>query len=124
MIEIKKINNEIDFIIEKNKYFFLRCCNLLKINEFDKFTEFIKYSLIKEYTVIKADYKDDIVFFMIPKKKDKKMNQLVYKMIDRLIEIDENVFIEIVNADKINKNKTKKNEIKLRDESKQWFNEM
>ena len=78
MLEITKINNEIDLLIDANKCFFLKVTeSIVAKDKFNKFADFIKYAIESKYTVIKADNGLDMCFMFLSDKKTPRDTEIV-----------------------------------------------
>lgn len=125
MLEVKQINSKIDLIIESNKSFFIKITEwFVSENNFNKFSDYIKYAIENKYSVIRLDNGIDMCFIFYSKKATDKDKSYVYAISDKMskkaYENNNTISIDIVSADKINRSK----KIKQKDETEQWFNEM
>lgn len=109
MLEIKQINNKIDFYIEKNISFFINAnISFVENVKFNKFTDFVKYAIKNKYTVIKAENKINIIFFFISNIKKTSDINFLYDKIDKMSS-NSYTNLDVVYAEKTMKNKTKLN---------------
>ena len=138
MINVTEINNQIDLLIDANKYFMVKCDVVKSENALYKLNDFMSYAMkSNKYKVIFASYGESYVFIFVPGKANKAENEVIYKIFDKIMDKNEIVNIEIaeINGDgnvsskkydaKSKNEKIRKvNDVQMKDESEQWFNEM
>lgn len=112
MLEITQINNKIDFYIERKQSFFINAnINFVNYTKLEKFMDFVKYAIKNKYKIIKAENKNDIIFFFISDKRTQNDVDFVYNTIDKMSSDSytclDVIYIEELKHDTFNKfNKT------------------